>query len=1318
MKESIKLENMDSYFFKDEHIPYILELEKKSRIVGTYDKKKFSRFIRKAYLDIQNSFSGRTRVILQIVASVPNMKILFLPENSGVLKCNPYIKHEYLVEKKSIEGNETILIGSKNYDDPTNYRKFLGVVIHEFSHFAINETFGNNMKPFYEGDKENEKIIRYAIDEYKGTRCSKPFSQLKKMYEFYPESDWVNEIVVNIPQIFVEHNFENDRLKEFEDVFLNLKNLYLTLIDSQFNDEVKKIEALRKVNDKSILIDDNSSFYIDSLNDLVAINFDDRQQTIKTNQTYLVMKNIFRMFYETNNFHSNFMLIEVDFLENDENFELIKIALQCRKVTKLVIDGDSELFMNPCVRENLLLLLKSDHIGRIVLVLHTRQDYKHIDKVRNIDFCASNLSEKFRRSLKVNFQGSKLVLTDLLDTNVLIENIKLYDRLSEKEISIGNQLALEILEHEVKLELYDRKSSNWIPLKSNKNSEKYIFQRIRFVIFKFESEKIHTMKLIKVLRQLKTAFRSHWIVYINITDHIDTLSKMPLDSLEYLKSISIEVLKITSIEQIFFLEFAKKGKLIFVFDNWFENLHKRIRGVLLELRKTNQVCILTTASSIKHMVHNEYELVRVKSDDYDPSSVNENKTLSLKCESLKRKLCEDFESNEKNFDDYHKRDSDDSFDILKELSRFFVRAFSQRSKAQFHADNVRQILFYVLGTILFHQKNYSDSLTKYEIVSKMSTSKSIGLRKIILCDIAYCYMKLKNFSKSIDCFDEAFTLESNNQKALEGKVKALNKWGSFLYDQKQYAEAIEKFQRAYQFCFYDTSRSKTKYLLNMAQSYRKMEEYAEALNLLDQALLLDPHFDHALSEKVKTLNQWGDCLCDQKEFLKAIEKFQQINHLVLKTEKDLRKLNIVKEAVCHRKLGNYTAALQLIDDALEVDDKYKKALNEKVQTLEEWGKELYNQKSYQESIEKFEQAYQLCSIDEVDKQKNQLLKLALCNRKMKKFLQALNLLEQAIRLDPEYSEATEERVRTFQKWGNFFLYQKNYEEAIERYQNAQQYHFDDSTRKFSLLDVALCYRRMKRYEESIDLIDQALSLDSPDNKTQSDKAEVEIELRNEGVLKHKKAYDSASSSQNGIKKKSKFENVICEIMKRNYSRTIELFDKSLEIDANYQSVGNDKSSSFKDGNYREDYKMFTKAFQEGSIEIEKFKRIYQLYSGLIFESDEKLLGLPSQKSLPQCIKRIDCVEVILKLISKLDEAENERFEILSQYESLMIEKLSIGGEDADLKRRLEESESERDSLIQLVDLSNNLVVNYENLIVSYRKQLEKLVKELNQAKSK
>lgn len=92
------------------------------------------------------------------------------------------------------------------------------------------------------------------------------------------------------------------------------------------------------------------------------------------------------------------------------------------------------------------------------------------------------------------------------------------------------------------------------------------------------------------------------------------------------------------------------------------------------------------------------------------------------------------------------------------------------------------------------------------------------------------------------------------------------------------------------------------------------------------------------------------------------------------------------------------------------------------------------------------------------------------------------------------------------------------------------------------------------------------------------------------------------------------------------------------------------------------------------------------------------------------------IKIINGLKALLESKIRENLGLREKVEFLKISSEMFDIENRRMKDQLRESEDEKTSLLRLVDLSNNLIANYEDLIHNYKTNLESFKKELDASK--
>lgn len=328
------------------------------------------------------------------------------------------------------------------------------------------------------------------------------------------------------------------------------------------------------------------------------------------------------------------MFINVDILEFDENMNLIRLSLQCKKISNLVIDCHSSAYAKPKVRKNLDILFEKNFLGRIVIILHEKQNFQFGNEIQLIKFFASDLTENFKSSLKVNFQGSKLLLSDLFDIKIIkelrsflegniFENVTTCD--NDAVISIGNQISFDIPRSK-EANFQNEIAGVYKYFKLNDEDEiSKLFEKYSCLMIECKpGDKTYLRSLI-MCRKLKSFYPMYWIIHINISEfHFPMFdsTKNYSDQMEY---FSEEYLKLKFREREIFLNFLTIGRIIFVIymndtidevvDFSYKENVKKLEILVNTLKSTNRVCVFISSQSLECFKDLQYCKIKVPDDE-------------------------------------------------------------------------------------------------------------------------------------------------------------------------------------------------------------------------------------------------------------------------------------------------------------------------------------------------------------------------------------------------------------------------------------------------------------------------------------------------------------------------------------------------------------------------------------------------------------------------------------------------------------------------------------------------------------------------------
>lgn len=138
-----------------------------------------------------------------------------------------------------------------------------------------------------------------------------------------------------------------------------------------------------------------------------------------------------------------------------------------------------------------------------------------------------------------------------------------------------------------------------------------------------------------------------------------------------------------------------------------------------------------------------------------------------------------------------------------------------------------------------------------------------------------------------------------------------------------------------------------------------------------------------------------------------------------------------------------------------------------------------------------------------------------------------------------------------------------------------------------------------------------------------------------------------------------------------------------------------------------------KQFRVGRVSRDHYSEVYKLEQAYEAKRHKERVSAHSSQQRKNLEQEDNSNDLKLLLESKM-------LEILKLRDIIDISKLgkeSFEHEFRIIEKKYRESEDEKRSLINLVDLSNNLILNYENLIVNYRTNLESSKEESKKLKA-
>ncbi|MBD0254522.1 MAG: tetratricopeptide repeat protein [Cytophagales bacterium] len=228
-----------------------------------------------------------------------------------------------------------------------------------------------------------------------------------------------------------------------------------------------------------------------------------------------------------------------------------------------------------------------------------------------------------------------------------------------------------------------------------------------------------------------------------------------------------------------------------------------------------------------------------------------------------------------------------------------------------------------------------------------------------------------------------------------------NLWGNILADQKNYQQAIIKYQEASKL---DPENSI--FVVNLGNTLYDLGKYDEAIAKYKQAVELNPNDANAY-------NNWGNAFFKLRKYEEATAKYKRAIDLDPNHAKGYNNW-----AVVLLRLGNFKEATAKCKRAIELDPDYANAHYN-------WGNALFNLSRFEEATAKYKRAIDLDPNDlkAYNNWGNALFKL-------KKYEEATAKYKRVIELNPDNADA-------YYNWGVVLEKQNNKRLALEKFKMAK-----------------------------------------------------------------------------------------------------------------------------------------------------------------------------------------------------------------------------------------------------------------------------------------
>jgi len=220
---------------------HLLVLKSRTRV--SRNDTKYWEYIEEAYETI-NSIRYCSK-ILQVAAECKNIQIFFDFKHDSTYYMDPAT----LVYSKGFIGG-TIFIGAKDLLNEATKLNVFEVIINELCHLAVYFGFMNqNIDPFPTGESElKTRFIEHVMVQCKQNEELEP--KIGNVFK-YPKEVQDSKMIMMYPQILMQYNEDEAKIKNFERIFSELVKYSKKVVEPELD---KALKVLKLLNDDNYLI--------------------------------------------------------------------------------------------------------------------------------------------------------------------------------------------------------------------------------------------------------------------------------------------------------------------------------------------------------------------------------------------------------------------------------------------------------------------------------------------------------------------------------------------------------------------------------------------------------------------------------------------------------------------------------------------------------------------------------------------------------------------------------------------------------------------------------------------------------------------------------------------------------------------------------------------------------------------------------------------------------------------------------------------------------------------------------------------------------
>jgi hypothetical protein len=239
-----------------------------------------------------------------------------------------------------------IFIAAKGHENSDTFSNIIGVIGHEFTHYAAELIYQNGARPYRSTDKENMKRFKRIYRNLKTYCATKETDWIINVVFEYPEHLWSCEMIVRVSHLIAVYRNDDQKLNEirnsyckelfdfFNEVTMKDLETQIDLISSrEATEEYNQLDgALSKIQSSEFQV---ALIMLDEYKKLV----NSESKIVLSNSPKLTMSLIYQLLFEKHggNVKSEHLFVTHESIINPDKFKEVQTIHESKTNPSLIV---------------------------------------------------------------------------------------------------------------------------------------------------------------------------------------------------------------------------------------------------------------------------------------------------------------------------------------------------------------------------------------------------------------------------------------------------------------------------------------------------------------------------------------------------------------------------------------------------------------------------------------------------------------------------------------------------------------------------------------------------------------------------------------------------------------------------------------------------------------------------------------------------------------------------------------------------------------------------------------------------------------------